>query len=263
MSRRAVAGKTISTSAHGSAHSPLWNGRFETMTRYEVRSRMLAPLLIVVATIAAGLVPAPASALELLCDSATQNCRTQLLNMINAENVGIDVGMWFMEDGRFSNAIINRMNAGVAVRILMDPRANAGHPVNQDIQNQLAAAGVPMRKRIASGIEHWKAMIFAGQNAVYFGSANFSSDAFVPVTPYVNYVDETVYYTDDPAVVNSFKTKMDDAWADTSSYTNYANVTSLARKYPTYTIDPELNFAPGQDFANRSVTRYNAEKTKI
>ncbi len=234
------------------------------MTRRNfVRSRSFVPLLIVVATIAAALVPARASALELLCDSAVQNCRTQLLNMINAETVEIDVGMWFMEDGRYANAIISRMNAGVTVRILMDPRANAGHPVNQDIQNQLAAAGVPMRKRIASGIEHWKAMIFGGQNSVYFGSANFSADAFVPVTPYVNYVDETVYYTDDPAVVNSFKTKMDDAWTDTVSYANFANVTSLTRNYPTYSIDPALNFPPGQDFANRSVARYNAENTKI
>ena len=62
------------------------------------------------ATIAAALVPTRASALELLCDSAVQNCRTQLLNMINAENVEIDVGMWFMEDARLSNAILRYYN---------------------------------------------------------------------------------------------------------------------------------------------------------
>jgi len=196
------------------------------MTRlYSIRLRALAPLLIVVATIAAALVPARASALELLCDSAMGDCRAQLLNMINAETVGIDVGMWFMEDDRIAQAIVNRKNAGVAVRMLMDTRSDDGHSVNITILNELTGAGVPMRRRIASGIEHWKAMIFAGQNAGCFGSAKFSADAFVAVTPYVNYVDETIYYTDDPAVVNSFKTKMDDAWADTVSYTNYANVT--------------------------------------
>ena len=237
---------------------------FGDMTPWtHVRRRIRMPLLIVVATVTAALVPSRAAALELLCDSAVQNCRTQLLNMINAETVEIDVGMWFMEDARFSNALVSRMNAGVAVRILMDPRANVGHPVNEDIMNQLKNAGVPMRKRITSGIEHWKAMIFAGQNSVYFGSANFSSDAFVPVTPYLNYVDETVYYTDDPSVVNSFKTKFDDAWTDSASYANYANVTDISRHYPTFAIDPALNFPPGQDFANRSVARYNAENTKI
>lgn len=207
--------------------------------------------------------PTRASALELLCDSAVTNCRTQLLNMINAETEEIDVGMWFMEDARFSNSIVSRFNAGVKVRILMDPRANVGHPVNEQIMLQLKNAGIPMRKRIASGIEHWKAMIFAKQGSVYFGSANFSSDAFVPVTPYVNYVDETVYYTDDPSVVNSFKTKFDDAWVDNTSYATYGNVTDQSRHFPTYAIDPELNFPPGQDFSNRSVGRYNNEMQKI
>ena len=99
---------------------------------------------------------------------------------------------------------------------------------------------------------------------MYFGSANFSSDAFVSVKPYVNYVDETVYFTNDASVVNSFMTKFDDAWVDTSSYANYANVSgALVRHYPTMAIDPELNFPPGQDYANRSVSRYNAETRQI
>src|SRR3954469_16348536 len=96
--------------------------------------------------------PGRASALELLCDSSFTNCRTQLINMINAETVEIDVGMWFMEDARYASAIINRLNAGVTVRILMDPRANVGHPVNAQVIDQLKNGGVPMRKRTASGI---------------------------------------------------------------------------------------------------------------
>src|SRR5690349_16932367 len=116
-----------------------------------------------------------------LCDSAYQNCRTALLSLINSETVEIDVGMWFMEDARYSNALINRMNAGVQIRILMDPRANDGHPDNAAVLQQLYNANVPMRQRTTSAIEHWKAMIFHGQNTVYFGSANFSADAFVNV----------------------------------------------------------------------------------
>jgi phosphatidylserine/phosphatidylglycerophosphate/cardiolipin synthase-like enzyme len=206
-----------------------------------------------------------AQAMEHLCDSSFENCRDQLLNLINNENVEIDVGLWFMEDGRYATALVNRYKAGVPVRILMDQRANNSDEFNSTFMKQLADGGIPMLTRTASGIEHWKVMVFAGQNTVYFGSANFSADAFVPVDPYKNYVDETIYFTDDPSVVNSFKTKFDDAWTDTSNYANYANAPSSVRvrHYPTYAIDPELNFPPGEDFANRSVKAYNGEKQKI
>ena len=45
---------------------------------------------------------------------------------------------------------------------------------------------------------HFKMMLFAGQNIVEFGSANYSPNAFVPVTPYSNYVSETIFFEDDP-----------------------------------------------------------------
>ncbi|HEY2905719.1 MAG TPA: phospholipase D-like domain-containing protein [Vicinamibacterales bacterium] len=204
------------------------------------------------------------SAREELCDPSFQDCRAPLLALMNAETTEIDVGLWFMTDARYSNLLVSKAHAGVKIRILMDPREFAQDPVDQTNMNQLQSAGIPMRKRIASGIEHWKAMIFASQNTVYFGSANFDPLAFVPNQPYQNYADETVYFTDDASVVNSFMTKFDDAWTDTVSYATYANVTDpLTRSYPTSTIDPELNFPPGQDFANRSVGRYNAETSKI
>ncbi len=205
-----------------------------------------------------------ASALEQLCDPSYQDCRTPLLNLIKAETTEIDVGLWFMEDARYSNLLVQKWQAGVKIRVLMDPRVFPQDAVDQQIMNQLQAAGIPMRKRIASGIEHWKAMIFAHQSTVYFGSANFSSDAFVYSQPYVNYVDETVYFTNDATVVDSFMTKFDDAWVDTTNYATYANPPgTLVRSYPVMSIDPELNFPPGQDYANRSVSRYNAETQKI
>jgi regulation of enolase protein 1 (concanavalin A-like superfamily) len=210
------------------------------------------------------LTPTAARAREQLCDSSFEDCRSPLISLIRAETVEIDVGLWFMEDARYSNEIIKRWQAGVPVRILMDPRASATDPFNGPIMTQFADAGVPMRKRIAAGIEHWKMMLFAGQSTVYFGSANFSDSAFVPEQPYVSYVDETIYFTDDASVVQSFMTKFDDAWTDTTNYANFANATTgLTRHYATFPIDPELNFPPGQDFANRAVGRYNAETQKI
>ena len=70
------------------------------------------------------LVPAPARAAESLCDPSFQNCRTPLINLIRAETVGIDVGFWFMEDQRYVSEIIARKNAGVPVRLIVDPTAN-------------------------------------------------------------------------------------------------------------------------------------------
>ena len=67
---------------------------------------------------------------DTLCDPSTANCRTQLLTLIQNEHVGIDVGFWFMQDSRYMNEIIRRWQAGVPVRILMDPRANPDYPGN-------------------------------------------------------------------------------------------------------------------------------------
>jgi HKD family nuclease len=206
---------------------------------------------------------APAHAAESLCDPSFQDCRTPLIALIRAENVGIDVGFWFMEDQRYVAEIINRWNAGVPVRLIVDPTANPTYPLNATSLSTFQNAGIPMVKKNGGGIMHFKMMLFAGQNVVEFGSANYSANAFVPVAPYTNYVSETIFFEDDPAIVNSFKTKVDNLWTDTTSYVPYANITSRVRVYPTYTISPDMNFPPGQDYANRAVTRYNAEHQKI
>jgi phosphatidylserine/phosphatidylglycerophosphate/cardiolipin synthase-like enzyme len=197
---------------------------------------------------------------EWLCDSSIEDCRQPLLDLIRNEAIGIDVGFWFMEDARFANALIARHNAGVRVRVLIDTKANDPYPGNITMTNMLRDAGIPMR-RMTSSYLHWKMMLFAGQNVVEFGSANYSPHAFVPQEPLVDFIDETVYFSNDADVVNSFKTKFDDAWVSTSRFTNYANVTTpLTRAYPVYPIDPELSFPTTSDFGSRSVQRYNAEQ---
>src|SRR5262245_32036806 len=221
--------------------------------RYIFRSAACTLLVVVACAVR------PASADD-LCDAAYQNCRTPLLNLVNAETVGIDVSFWFMEDARYSTAIINRWKAGVPVRVMMDSRANPTYPNNVTILGFLRDAGIPMREKYTGGILHRKFMLFAGQNEVEFSGANYSPSAFVPEQPYVNYVDEAIYFTEDPTIVNSFKTMFEDMWTSTNGYRNYANVTTTpVRVYPIYTKDPELNFPPGEDYANRAVARYRAE----
>jgi phospholipase D-like protein len=224
-------------------------------------SKVQRLLLLLLALLA--LLPSRARAAESLCDSSVQDCRSPLIDLIRAETVGIDVGFWFMEDQRYVSEIIARKNAGVPVRLIIDPRANPTYPLNATSLNAFANAGVPMMKKVGGGIMHFKMMLFAGQNVVEFGSANYSPNAFVPVTPYSNYVSETIFFEDDPVIVNSFKTKVDNLWTDATNYAVYANVTTRVRVYPTYPISADMNFPPGQDYANRAVKLYNAETQKI
>src|SRR5204862_3371520 len=80
---------------------------------------------------------------------------------------------------------------------------------------------------------------------------------------YTNYVDETIYFTNNVSLLQSFMRRFDDAWIS-SSYAWYANQTpTLDRRYPLYTVNPELNIPPGEDFINRTVARINAEQTGI
>lgn len=208
------------------------------------------------------------SAQERLCDTAFEDCRQPLWNLIDAETVGLDVSFWFMQDTSYANKIIARFNAGVPVRILVDPRANPIYAGNGAILDQLAAAGIPMRYKVADCILHRKFMLFAGQNQVEFSGANYSPAFFVPTTPFQNYIDEAIYFTSDPSIVDSFKTIMDDMWTDTASYGNYANISGpLTRRYTTSGIDPELNFPPSadgsQDYYNRTAFNMNHETQKI
>jgi len=232
-------------------------------------------LISALAVIAIGAAAPPAHAAERLCDPSFQNCRDgagNLIELIRQESQGIDVAFWFMEDSRYATEIVKRWNAGVPVRLIVDPRANVTYPLNAGNLQSFQNAGIPMIKKTSGGIMHWKTMIFAGQNTVEFGSANYSPNAFVPdwlvfgQPPYSNYVSETVFYSDDPAVVNSFMRKYDDLWVDTTNYSVYANVSGT--RVRTYDLGPDdisldLNFPPGQSYSSRLTALEKVETQKI
>jgi hypothetical protein len=225
-----------------------------------LRSRLTIAALILIAGVV------PASAQDRLCDPGDEDCRAILINYIRSETVAIDVAFWFMEDARYTNELIRKHQAGVPVRVLMDPRANASYPLNQTRLAELQSAGIPMRKRLTNYILHWKMMLFHGQNLVQFSGANYSADAWRPGSgmPYQNYVDEGIYFTTDTAIVNSFRTRFDDQWVNTTEWANYANVSGpLNRRYGIFPKDPSLNFAPWENFRTRSVNSYADELRKI
>jgi len=209
-----------------------------------------------------------ATAQERLCDPSFEDCYTPLLRAVQAETVGIDFAFYGIQLPALADAIIRRHQAGVRIRITVEPRANLKFPDNQTILDQFKAAGIPMRYKLADGIVHSKMMLFAGQNKVVFSSSNFGDGDLRPYDPYVNYVDGAWYFSDDPAVVNSFKTRYDDIWTNSIDYGNYANIAEpLTRRYQTYPIDPSINFLPNHDLAEdysvRTIAQIDQENQRI
>jgi hypothetical protein len=205
---------------------------------------------------------------ERLCDPSFEDCYTPLLRAVQAETVGIDFAFYWIQLPGLADAIIRKYQAGVPVRIIVEPRASAKFPDNQTILDKFSAAGIPMRYKLGDGIVHAKMMLFAGQNKVVFSSSNFGDADLRPYDPYANYVDGAWYFTDDPSLVNSFKTRYDDNWTNTAAYGNYANITGpLTRRYQTFPIDPSLNFLPNydlaQDYGTRTIAQIDQENQRI
>ena len=221
-----------------------------------------------------------------MCDPGAENCRAKLIALIDTETQAIDAAFWFMEDARFSQALIRAKNRGVNVRVVTDARGWAGgsdypgYPTSKVPVDQLYAAGIPIRQKTGGGgILHFKMMLLYGHNMLEFSGANYTDYAFVRVdyptsAPYSNFVDEAIVFTNDDELVKSFMTRFDDIWTDVStgsqSFANYCptpipaaqagcTTRTPTRRNEPFTIDSEMNFVPWNNFGSRSVGRYNAE----
>jgi phosphatidylserine/phosphatidylglycerophosphate/cardiolipin synthase-like enzyme len=209
-----------------------------------------------------GLASPDAVAQERFCDTSVSNCRVPLVNLIDGEHVGIDVGVWIIKDARIPAALIRARKRGVPVRMIMDSRATASFPGYSQYIADLAASGVQMRERTADGICDWKLMIFTGENTVEFSGADYTPYEFVPETSYINYEDEAIHFS--TRFVQSFMTTFDDIWTNTADYRDFANVSEpLTRLHETYPISPELNFPPADSYTNRLLPLLDAETSQI
>jgi hypothetical protein len=163
---------------------------------------------------------ANAAATEQVYFSAVDNVTDVLVQHINAETVRLDISSWYLSEHSISIAIANRFAAGVPVRLMGDRGAIFEADAHTRAEFYwLASQGVPIRLRFNPTwfpeINHWKMAIFVGQNMVEFGSGNFAPTELAPVSS-TNYDDETELFTDDPVLVNAFKTKFDVMWNDTT-----------------------------------------------
>jgi regulation of enolase protein 1 (concanavalin A-like superfamily) len=268
--------------------SPTWLGR-------QHRSRRA--LLTVVGIAFFCVLSRPAAAADQIYFSAVDNVTNKIIERINAETVRLDISAWYLTEHAISIAIANRFNAGVKVRLMGD-RGSIFEidPHTRDEFYWLANQGVPIRLRFNPTwypeINHWKMAIFVGQNIVEFGSANWDTFELAPFSS-TNFVDETVMFADDPALVNAFKTKFDRMWSDTTAEpesiaggapyfkdwndactneplgcnfrTVYPNpkpmVVNTARLEPDYPSPPDLIWGQGPSFNNRLIQEINNEPT--
>lgn len=214
---------------------------------------------------------------------ATQNAQEVLIAKIQAERVRLDIAVWLLVDGEIVQAIINKHLSGVPVRVIGDKASifEGGDPNTRASFMQLANAGVPIRLRYHPTwfpeIMHWKSAIFVGQNTVEFGSANFTTFELKPVSS-LDFKDETVLFSANPAIFRAFLTMFDRMWADTTAFLNWADAyqreTGTAWTRPmtisTVRLEPEyptavqgMVWSQGSELLNRMIAEIDAETQAI
>ena len=142
-------------------------------------------------------------------------------------NVGIDVAFWFMEDARYTTELIRKHQAGVPVRVLVDPRANPTYPLNAGGSAELQAAGIPMRKRLDQlhpALED-DAVPRPERRRVQRRQLQRRRLASGTAVPYETTSTRRSTSPSDTAITNSFRKRFDDHWIDTTDWANYANIT--------------------------------------
>jgi phosphatidylserine/phosphatidylglycerophosphate/cardiolipin synthase-like enzyme len=224
---------------------------------------MLAASLSAVTLVVA---PVDVRGQDTLYFTALQDARQPILNLIAAEQIRIDIGAWWFTDRVVSDALVRRHRAGVRVRFLGDAHAYRNAHTKAEI-DFLASAGIPIRLRApadAAGILHWKCGIFAGQNKVAFGSANWTVYSLRPYSA-TNYDDETLLVTADSDLVPAFKMKFDQMWVDTTAFADFANITSgvRARFEPDVVTPRALVWGQGTEYNSRLIAEIEAEQQSL
>jgi len=244
----------------------------KVMSRACVLSSMLALTVLSTTT--------PAAVQEQIYFPAHDNAEAQIVARINAESVRLDIAVWLLNDGSITQAIINRFQAGLPVRVLGD-RASLfeSDPHTRASFERLASAGIPIRLRYFPTdfpqIIHWKYGGFTGQNSAVIGSGNWTSFELKPVSS-TNFKDETEMFTNDPTIVNALRTQFDRFWVDTTYFLDwpaaYKRETGIDWTTPMniqrVRLEPDyptgaLIWGQGPELINPMIAEINAENTAI
>lgn len=209
---------------------------------------VLGIILLAIATL-----PRPAAAQARYCDSAHENCRTELIRLIRAETQGIYTIQWYTRDTGVVNELIQKHRAGVPVRFIVDRKSE--NSSRSGVIEQIYAmrdAGIPLREGPTKYV-HAKAFIFVGQRTIQFGAANLSPQEWMPSTPYRNYRNENNEVHPPSSLVDSLITIYENFWTSNTYLRDYANMTDArrARIHPVYPRDPRWSIQPMDEFSAR------------
>jgi hypothetical protein len=209
--------------------------------------------------------PQDASASVRYCDSAWENCRTELIRLIRAETRGIYTIQWYTRDTGVVQELINKHRAGVPVRFICDRKSeNATRSgVLQQIYT-MRDAGIPLREGPSKYV-HGKAFIFVGQRVIQFGAPNLSISEWMPTTAYTNYRNENNEFHYQASLVDSLITIYENFWVSNTYLRDYANITvgNKARLHPIYPKDPRWSIQPMDAFSSRLISLIDRETRGI
>ena len=195
------------------------------------------------------------------CDSAWENCRTELLRLIRAETRGIYTIQWYTRDTLVVSELIKKHAAGVPVRFIVDEKSETSSRkgVIQQIYT-MRDAGIPLRHGPSKYV-HGKAFIFVGQRVVQFGAPNLSSWEWMPNDPFEDYRNENNEYHYQSSLVDSLITLYENFWTSNTYLRDYANMTDArrARVHPVYPKDPRWSIQPMDEFSARLIRLMNSE----
>jgi phosphatidylserine/phosphatidylglycerophosphate/cardiolipin synthase-like enzyme len=226
-----------------------------------MRERLLIGVFLLLTPIGA----ATSSADVRYCDSAWENCRTELLRLIRAETQGIYTIQWYTRDTGVVNELIKKHQAGVPVRFIVDQKSDndSRDGVIQQIWS-MRDAGIPLRESPVK-YGHAKSFIFVGQRVVQFGAPNLSQMEWMPTTAFSNYRNENNETHYQSSLVDSIITLYENFWTTNTYLQDYANMTDAlrARVHPVYPKDPRWSIQPMDAFSSRLMTLIDRETAGI
>ncbi len=138
----------------------------------------------------------------------------RLIQEINNENAHIDIVIYRLEVPELAQALINKFNAGVPVRVMVDPNqyTNIVWPeywLTHAYVDQLYMAGIPIKQTMHQGVTHMKTLI----------TSNYATNASSNFGP--NWQRDHDYFVSaatKPAIYQAFVNNFNEMWNDTTNY---------------------------------------------
>jgi hypothetical protein len=141
----------------------------------------------------------------------------RMTSEINVETAGVDMVIYRLSVPNITDALVNRLNAGVPVRVMVEPTQyrQISWPeywLTGARVDQLWVAGAQIKERVHQGLTHMKVLITSKYGMQ--GSSNFTK----------NWQRDHNYFIPSltkPAIYNALRGEFDYMWTDTENYKDF------------------------------------------